>query len=117
MGMIDEKRLDAFEKADERCYCSMGDGEICPGHSEIEDALPELLRLARLGLMFEKDCTTPPPHHILKLNGMPIDRLYALAEWAEKHGVPALRICNEHFEGPHAYAPGEALAALPKEKA
>lgn len=43
--------------------------------------------------------------------------IYRLGLWAEKHGIPALRQADKWWEGPYAGDAGQALAALPKEKA
>lgn len=83
---MDEKRLEEIE----RRY-TKGDMALSQLITAKEE--PEILHLARLGLELEKQKATQDlTVELTKEHLRPgIARIFALAEWAEKHAVPALK--------------------------
>lgn len=118
--MIDERFLRTFQFV----YTGQDKREFIEWANSSDENLKELIHLARLGLQHEK---------LQSIYGTPEgQRLMALGEWAEKHGIPALQAYEStdetkewcDFNGMitkwfHGVVSGQvaqdALAALPKE--
>lgn len=104
---MDEKRLDEIDEALEKNNITLSD--LCT-----QDEEPELIRLARMGLKWQAAEQNEDYTLVFKKGGenpgeellIEFIRYRALAEWAEKHGVPALKLIasDDRFrEGDYSY--------------